>query len=414
MSFIKKIRQFKMTTLVDQGLVSGVNFLMGILLTKLLGLDQYGIFAFLWMMVFFVSSIQQAFIISPMFSLIAKQKNQNRYLSQVFSLQIIFAVGALLGVFFTAILLTKSYPNYQFTYSAMAIALTTSIYIFHDFMRRLFFSLKMNGKALVIDIVGYGLQPILILVFYYFQALSLQTVFLSIILSLSAGLVISFFSAPAFNISFKISSVVKAHWEFSAYLIGTSILQWVSGNLFIAIAASMLGPIAVGVIRMSQNIVGVLHVIFLALENSIPLKAAEMLQSEGKAKMLQFVGKTMKQTLWPVTILLVALVLLSKTIISQLYGVQYIEYQYVLYAFCLLYVFVFIGTFLRFIIRTLEHNKVIFMSYVATAVFSLLLAKIMVQELDIVGVLLGLIISQIITNAIYIVALKSEIKWIFK
>ncbi|MFK8039674.1 MAG: lipopolysaccharide biosynthesis protein [Crocinitomicaceae bacterium] len=404
----------KIITLVDQGVVSGVNFLMGILLTKLLGLDQYGVFAFLWMLVFFVSSIHQAFIVSPMYTLNAKQKNQIKYVSQLFSLQILFSVVTFFCVWLVASILLSYYPEYNFTYASIAIALTAAVYVLHDFMRRLFFSFKAKTKALTVDIIGYGLQPFIIFAFYWFQELTLLTVLVSIISSLTTGIIVSFLISPFPKLTFQMGETVQAHWRFSVYLIGTSILQWLSGNLFIAMAAGLLGPIAVGVIRMSQNIVGVLHVLFLALENSIPLKAAELLQAEGKVKMLQFIGKTIKQSVWPVIALLVAVILLSKTIISQLYGAEYIEYQYVLYTFCLLYAFVFVGTFLRFVIRTLEHNKTIFISYVATSIFSLFLAKIMVQELNIVGVLLGLIISQLITNAIYLVALKSEIKWIFR
>lgn len=400
-------------TLIDQAIVSGVNFLMGILLANLLGLDQYGIFAFLWMIVFFVSSIHQAFIVSPIYTLLPKQLNKSEYVSKLVGLQLVFSIIVFGFVFYASKILIGRFPEYDFYLAETAIASVSSIYVLHDFFRRLFFGTKLPILALGIDAIGYGLQPIILFFLYQYNVLNLTTLFFSISATMLAGILITTV-INRIQISFICYDIIKLHWKFSKYLVGTSLLQWLSGNFFIAVSAGILGPIAVGVIRMSQNVVGVLHVLFLAFENTIPLKAAEILQTNGKTKMLQYIGQKVKQSIVLVIVLLGTIILLSKTIITQLYGPEYIEYQYVLYSFCLLYIFVFIGTFLRFVIRTLEHNKIIFISYIATTIFSLLLAKIMVQKMDITGVLLGLIISQIITNGIYIIALKSEIKWILR
>ena len=401
------------TSFIDQGVVSGVNFLMGILLAKLMGVEQYGVFAFLWMIIFFVSSIHQAFIITPMYTLLPKHNNTSNYVGSLIGLQLIFSCLVFGLTYLATKILIGYFPEYDFYLAEFAVAGVTSIYVLHDFFRRLCFGLKLSTLALIIDILGYGLQPIILLIFHYLGELNLTITFLSIASTLCLGVVVQMIYQKA-SINFSLKPVICSHWRFSKYLVGTSFLQWLSGNFFIAVSAGIIGPVAVGVIRMSQNVVGVLHVLFLAFENTIPLKAAEVLQSNGKIKMLQYIGQKAKQSVLVVLVLLGTIACLSKLIITHIYGPEYLKYQYVLFAFCTMYIFVFIGTFLRFVIRTLEQNKIIFISYIVTTIFSLLLAKLMVQQLNIVGVLLGLIISQIITNGVYIIALKSEIKWILK
>ncbi len=413
MNWIKNISFHKLSVFIDQGIVSGVNFLLGILLANLLGLDQYGVFAFLWMIIFFVSSIQQAFIISPLYTLFPKHPVQKQYVQQLFGLQLIFSGIVFVSVYGLTNVIVNCFPEYQFQNADFMVALVSSIYTLHDFLRRLFFSMKLPNLSLTIDIIGYGLQPIVLYAIYQLNMLNLTTVFLSLSGTLLIGALIGIVLGKV-RTSFLCRQTIVSHWHFSKYLVGTSLLQWLSGNFFVAVSAGILGPTIAGVIRMSQNIVGVLHILFLAFENTIPLQLSEILQKKGKVQMFQFIRLKVRQAIIPVVILLAAIVLLSKTIIAQLYGPEYVEYQYVLYAFCLLYVFVFVGTFLRFIIRTLEQNKIIFISYIATSVFSLLLAKLMVENLNILGVLLGLIVSQIITNAIYLMALKSDIKWMLK
>ncbi|MDX1348962.1 MAG: lipopolysaccharide biosynthesis protein [Putridiphycobacter sp.] len=404
----------KFATFIDQGIVSGVNFLIGVLLTNFMGIETYGVFAFLWMMVLFVSSIHQAFIIAPIYTLLPKQKDTKVYFANLLGIQLLFSFITFLSVSLIAGILIQFFIPHMELHNGVYVGLIAAVYVLHDFLRRVFFSLKKPFKSLVVDAIGYGLQPIILLVLYSSDALTVMSAIQGVSIVLVLGIVTGFMVYGKIQVSFKIRKTFILHWRFSKFLVGTSLLQWVSGNFFIVMSAGLLGPIAIGVIRMAQNIVGVLHVLFLAFENSIPLQASEVLMAGGKQKMMKFFAKKIKVAFFIVAVILIGIVWFSKVIIVQLYGTQYIDYQYVLYAFCLLYVFVFIGTFLRFIIRTLEYNKIIFYSYIATAIFSLLLAKTFVATFDILGVLLGLIISQLITNGMYLLALKSEIKWLLK
>ncbi len=59
--------------LADQAMVSGVNFLTGILLARYLGIEAFGQFMLAWMLVLLVNTLQYALVIAPMMSIGPKQ-----------------------------------------------------------------------------------------------------------------------------------------------------------------------------------------------------------------------------------------------------------------------------------------------------------------------------------------------------
>ena len=112
--------------------------------------------------------------------------------------------------------------------------------------------------------------------------------------------------------------------------------------------------------------------------------------------------------------LILCIVVFSSQIIDFLYGHDYIKYENVLFGFALLYLFVFTGLLLRFFIRTVEKNRDIFISYVLSAGFSLILAAPMVSTFGMAGVFAGLIVTQIIVQVWYLYSLKSELTIVWK
>ena len=94
----KFINDKKTLTLIDQVIVSGSNFLSSILILRYLGIKEFGIFSFFWLIILFIYSIQQSLIISPLFSNSPKYKNSNLniFYGNIFIQQIILIILTLL------------------------------------------------------------------------------------------------------------------------------------------------------------------------------------------------------------------------------------------------------------------------------------------------------------------------------
>lgn len=89
--FFLRITNFNLTVL-DQVLVSGSNFLISILILRFLGINDFGVFSFYWLILTLINGAQISFVISPMFTNAPKQNKLNIdfFYGGVFFQQIIF------------------------------------------------------------------------------------------------------------------------------------------------------------------------------------------------------------------------------------------------------------------------------------------------------------------------------------
>lgn len=404
----------QITVLFDQALVSGVNFVMAILLARLLGIENFGLYAFGWMVVLFVGSIQLAFIVSPLFTLFPKHQNRRDYLSGVHTIQLAFSVATFIVSFAVVKGVFMYKPEWEVEGVLFSLPLVAALFVLQDFYRRVNFTLKKPLRSLISDGIAYGGQPIAVLLLHHFNALSIHHTFLALSVLFGAAIV---YNLPKVKFTLKsltIKNTIAENWSFSKYLVGTALLQWVSGNFFIIVAGGLLGPVAIGSIRIAQNVVGVLHVLFSAMENIIPIKAAEVLDQHGSIKTITYFKKMLFKGGLVTLIILVIIALFRAQILTFFYGVEYLDYVNVLLGFTGLYVLVFIGTILGFVIRTFEMNQIFFWSYIITTVFSLLAAKPIITQVGIYGVLIGLFITQLINISFYLLRLNFKLKTLWK
>src|SRR5690348_14255166 len=111
-SWLKRHTTFNLA-MIDQTMVSGVNFCANLTLARYLGISEFGKFTLGWMAVLIANSLQEGFIISPMMSIGPAVSTTERpyYFATVLCHQaamasaafcLIFLTIALSGVFFPA------------------------------------------------------------------------------------------------------------------------------------------------------------------------------------------------------------------------------------------------------------------------------------------------------------------------
>ncbi len=399
----------------DQLIVSGLSFLSGITLARLLGVQGFGVYSIAWLGVLIASSINQPFIIAPMLTLSAKKtgREQENYLQAIVFKQLFFAALMSFIAFIAVIVMSFVLHDWKVESIIIAFPLAVFSFLLQDFFRRYFFIIKRQHIALVIDLIAYGGVLLSAFCIHFFRDMDAQFVLLLTALFFLYASLTALFCLPQLKFNLKnISSTITEHWNFSKWLTATAVLQWFSGNLFIIAAGAILGPIAVGATRIAQNIVGVTHVLFLAMENIIPSRAAKAQQNGGNEKMFKYLWKFTIQ-MGMITFSILALIsIFSSQIIEICYGSTYLEYKNVLIGFCLLYVIVFLGYPLRYAIRTMQNTRLIFVSFIVSSAFSLLFAYPIIKNFGLYGVVAGLMITQLITLGIYMWSLRKMIRWI--
>ncbi|UTW63941.1 lipopolysaccharide biosynthesis protein [bacterium SCSIO 12741] len=402
----------KLLPFMDQGVVSGGNFIAGVLLARALGMDGFGQFSIFWLVVLFFSSLNQAGISTPLYTLFPQKSLEQKtgYLTSVGWMQALYSIGAsgLLILVFT--LATPWVSVWNLDQALLGSGVLFSFLTF-DFIRRLHYCQGKTKQVLVLDSVVYTLQLGAFAILTWMGSVSLTSVLLVLMVTYLIPLLGLNQVLPIRSISLHdFKSDLARHWTFSKWLIGTALLQWTSGNFFLIAASVLLGPAAVGAIRILQNLVGVMHVVFQALEHIVPLRASQIFQQLGSGALKSFLKKIAGQGVMATTVMGISMAVCGPFLVRLLYGDDYVDYAHLLYGFALLYIFVFTGTILRFAIRTLELNRSIFIAYTLSTIFSICLAHPVIQFFGIAGVVIGLIASQVIIQIYFLYSLTLKFK----
>jgi O-antigen/teichoic acid export membrane protein len=385
--------------LLDQALVSGYNFTLAIGLTAWLGLDKYGEFVLMWMAVIFCSSLHQQLIIAPMqaYGVNTNKVARQEFYGSLLYQQILFSLFVGLGLW-GFMRLTPYGQGFSEQHVSWLLPSVASLYLMADYFRKRFIVLQSTHKAFLFDLVVYASQFCLIYYRVSVQGdIGLEPILTSMFQGLSLGVFLGLYFHEYLTCDIPVFvKQCKTHFQFSKWLLGTAITQWFAGNWFVVLSGVLLGPAAIGAIRIAQNILGLFHIPFLAIESYIPSKFMLVFQKVGISSFKKHFGKILISGLGLISICLLVLSVFSEEVIRLIYGSEFIHLSYVVQIFCVLYVFVFSGTLLRIYLRTVEKTQFIFLGYILNLLFAILCAEYFIIHWGIYGVLAGLISSQII------------------
>jgi O-antigen/teichoic acid export membrane protein len=405
------LRQFlgrEMWALTDQAVISATNFLTSVMLLRFMGLREFGVFTLAWMSVLFVNSLQTALIVAPMMSIGPKQEEKDRpfYFGAVVFQELVL-VSCCFVLVFVAIKVSGSFfPHKNLLHLAFPLAVSAFAYQMQDFVRRYFFATRQNRRALADDVLSYLTQlPILFLLHHaghLNSVIALWTMAGTSILGLALG----WFWMEPLEFSWEwIKSISLRHWRVSRWLTGSALLVWTSSNVFLLSAPVYYGAAAAGVLKASQNLMGVTHVWFQGLDNIVPVETARRLRQGGVPSMLAYTRSILMK--WGGLTLLFAIVMAAAPgfWLRLIYSPEMAQYGYILRLFALLYVIIFLGGPLRAGLQALEFTAPIFWSYLAMTVLAVVFAVPMAKWLGISGSLFGLIGAQVVFQSIVGVAL---------
>lgn len=406
--FFKKLLGRESWALVDQSVISATNFLTNVMLARFMGLREYGIFALAWMSVLFVNSIQNALIIAPMMSIGPKQEEKDRstYFGAVAFQELALVCFCFVLVFAAVNVSNGFFRHADLRHLALPLAVSALAYQGQDFVRRYFFVTRRDRFALIDDIISYATQLPVLFLLHLTGSLNSATALWVMAGTSLFGLAVGWLWVEPLSLNWgQIKAVSQRHWKVSRWLTGSALLVWTSSNLFVLAAPVYYGAAAAGVLKASQNLMGVTHVWFQGLDNVVPAETARRLRKDGVAGMLAYTRSTLVK--WGgLTFLFAVFISVAPGFWLRLvYGSQMGQYGYVLRLYAPLYVIVFVGGPLRAGLQALEFTVPIFWSYLAMTAFAFVFAVPLAKWLGLSGSLFGLLAAQVLFQSIVGVAL---------
>ena len=412
MKLIKKIlNSSKLVVLADQAVFSGSSFAITLLIARILSPDDFGIFTSIVLFNYLLISISNSIVIQPLQVIIAKIENRSSYLSFTFFAQA--SIILLMSIITFALLqfqvdFIKGLNSY-----APGIILFTSGFLFHDFHRKLFLARGSVLQALIIDsAAGIG-QVGTFAVAYFWANFGFSEVINMMGISYIPSLLLSIgMLKPHLKGAYEWKNYLSQHLTQGKWLLMTSVLQWWANNLFMVASGIFLGTRALGALRLVQSFFGVLNVLLQTFENYALPQAALLFQSSMEESKLYLRQISLKGSIIFGSVLLIVF-LFSKEIITLGGGAEYADFGYLVKGMALLYFVIFVGYPIRMAIRMMVLNRLFFIGYVISFLFSLISFNYLLSEWGLMGAIIGLIVNQLIILSYWQYALikKEFILW---
>jgi O-antigen/teichoic acid export membrane protein len=394
----------KSLVLIDQLVVSGSSFITNLFLARALGASNYGMFALAGLIQMFCLSVSMSFF-SQIFQVTFPNLTASK--KQIYTTSILIIKAIAMFVLVALGLIAYKISTYCFSnFSTLILCLTiiTPLFLIQDFLRRILITSQQFANALLADLTTNFLQMLVLFIVWRFDILSINTALYIVGLTFIPSIILIIKMLKFAKISKQnIWFAWRIHRQKSIWLILSAILQWSSGYFFIVIAGWWIGGAAMGALRLAQYIFGLLNVLFQAIENYALPKAVLV-----ENKWLFFKQMLSKMLLFFVPILIL-LALTANQLFAFAGGQSYRGFEFVIYGLCVVYLIIVISYPIRIILRSLELNKDYFIGYLLSASFSICFAFLLLQKFQLLGVIAGLIITQIISNSYWMFCIKRKI-----
>lgn len=399
--------------LADQTIVSGSNFLTGIMIARLLGIKEFGIFTMIWIGVLFVNSIQMAMITSPMMTVGPKQNCTDNpvYYGAVFFHQTVFAILSS-GLLWVAVCMSdRVWPEWGVSHLAAPLAVALLFFQTQDFLKKYLFTENLPKAAFTSDIISHVGKISLLVVLFFTTTVDLQRVLW--IISITSALALYPGICVIKHLTFDKASIMvvfKRHWLLSKWMTASTVLYWTSAQYFIIAAGMVLGPVAVGAIKAAQSITGILSILLQGLGNVVPAAASRHFIENGRVGLQKYLTNISMIGGTFVFVAAFCIGMYPDKLMVLIFGNQYQGYGQILRLFSVYTIVSFFTLPLSAGLRVLEVTRPIFIGNCATAIFSILVANYFAQQWGLEGVVLGMIASVILASMILLHYLKFHLR----
>ena len=413
-SRLKKLLSNVGPALTDQVMVSGTNFVVGLSLAKLLGLEIFGQFSLIWLILLLALDLQRAIIIVPAFTFGPKTDLESDYWHDLISADTILTL--FLAIIGGAIVCLSGhlFPSWHISGYYIPFAVLVVSRLYHEFYRRLFFVRHTPHKALIIDFISIVGLILGLIGLWWYKELNLQSILWLHAMSYVFSVTVALFMTRHLRIAgFHPLSLLVRHWPVGKWMLGTVLSQYITNNILIFSGAAILGPAAVGVIRIIQYLYGPVHILFMTADNIIPIHSAKELAEKGLAAFRTYMKQSSVFLSGATILYVLAITLLSPFITPFLIDETIDHMIWYVIGYGLSYTLVSVTVSQMFALRTLEFTRPIFVAYCITALVNMLIAYPLVEIYSIFGIIAGLILARIISIAWFGRSLTHKIRELF-
>jgi O-antigen/teichoic acid export membrane protein/adenylate kinase len=259
----------------DQGLISGANFLTMVLLARTLGPSGFGVFALAYSALLFANILQSTLITQP-HNVLGSTRSTADYGSFTFTMAGAQIVLALIEALITGCV--AGWAAYQgLEVAGLLVALIPAIvgWQMQEFVRRVLYTESRFRCAFFNDCISYGGQTLVVMVLWWMNCLTGKNAMYTMTVTSSLAAIVGLWQIRGSLTARFDKEAIFDSWHFGKWLTGAELLQWsCSLQMYLYLAAIMLGTAAAGELRAAQILFGPARVIAFYLISVLPMRFA--------------------------------------------------------------------------------------------------------------------------------------------
>lgn len=396
---------------LDQGLFSGSNFALNVLLARWLTSSEYGAFSVAFAIYLFFTGFHNALILEPM-TVLGPANHANRLNQYVFSqFRLHAVVTVILGILmaFLGVIFIMSEDKSSILGGAIVGAgIALPFMLLTWLVRRLFYILQQPGGALIAS-GSYALVLLAGLVFLRHPTVS-HPLFIWFGLMGLAGLVSSCTVFPLqkrYRLQtdrnmFVWGELLKEHWHYGRWIVLATILYTIGSQAQVFLTAGLINLEAAGAWRALQNFTLPITQAVVAISLlGMPLLSAEFgranfssLQKKGYQIMIaMFIFTGMYELiLW----------IFASPLEQWIYDGKYAQYNWLIPLLGLIPVLTAVATGYSLILRAIQRPQYYLIANAINALLAILVGVPMTRQWGIVGTMMSALLVSLVAIVVNI------------
>lgn len=399
--------------LLDQALVSGVNFLTTILVARFLGVDEFGRFVFAWLIVLFAASIHASIVVWPMMSLGPKQPSDSipGYFGAIIVQHLIYS-GLTLPVLWAALwFISPLVLELQLDDLALPLACVMIAVQTQDALRRYLFTRDRGLAAFVNDAVRYLGQLAALFWLLNSGLKDPSNVLWTIGAAATIAALLGIRSMDGVLIKWKeFFNMVARHWSFGKWLLASAVVAGLAGNIISFTTGAVLGKEAIGAVYSSYTILGVTHILHFGMTNVILVRTAALNHSGGAASM----GPYLRRVGWQLFGATAAMSLVAAVApafwLGLLLGPDYEAYGYLLLWWAAIVLIESVVLPLESGLRAMEETRPAFMAELWRLVAAIVVLFPLIHWFGMTGVMVSFLVLAIVRTVSLAIPLRRRLR----
>lgn len=314
-------------TLVDQGIYSGTRFLTSLIVGRVAGANELGIYSLAFAAIILATVIQESIITTPALVMSNKlnQRTRSFYLGascwQNWGLCAIFLIGFLIGG-----LITNWVSNNQLVAQTLfVLAIVVPCCLIREFVRKLAMAKRQVGVALSIDTVSTLLHLAVLGYLIWSAELTALTTMAAIGVSCFVPAIISM-AVYHNRLSIKrhsLGAYINKNWQFGRWLLLAQVSGVFTGYAPYWVLAVVWGTQPAGQFAACHSIVLLSNPLMAALANYVTPHGSRRLAQFGYQSFKVFIQKLVLLVTIGSTVFAILMGAFGESLVTLIYGAEY-------------------------------------------------------------------------------------------